>query len=57
MLAVRDNTGRRRYKNFNIWEAEKGKKKKEKINSTSVYINDTIFVDTGWVFNLHRLKA
>lgn len=35
----------------------RGGKKEEKTNSTSVYINDTIFVDARCAFNLHRGKA
>lgn len=51
-LAVRDAIGKR-YKNFTIWQAGK----KEKTNSISVYINDTISVDTRCAFNLRRVRA
>lgn len=53
--------GERRQKDFKHrrqkMEGGGRKKKDKKTNSTSVYINDTTFVDTRCAFNLHRGKA
>lgn len=58
---MRNDTGREETEEFHTQEAENGegeeKKKDKKTNSTSVYINDTTFVDTRCAFNLHRGKA